>query len=139
MKGISDFVAFLIILVIIVVILIPLAFYLLNPYYQSQSCSTQNPQIINDGIITITYTSSDNGGILNVSYTAIEPEVLHIYNYSNGIWVNAKYSPFEPCKHFSHCIIYKLCGYAQEVNVELNIAGKIYYVTVSYGSTAKVT
>jgi predicted PurR-regulated permease PerM len=136
MKGISDFVAFLIILVIIVGIILPLGLFLLNPYYQSQQSESQNPQIINNGLITITYVSNNKGGIVNITYSTVEPEVIEIYNYSNGIWVKANYSFLSSCKN---SLIYKVCGYAPEIDVELNIAGRIYYATVSYGSTAKVT
>jgi len=135
LKGISDFIGFLIILLIIVVVIIPILLYASDLYYTTYVPPSPNQEEINDRFVNITYVENKGSGYLYILWNSEtpSPSVLNIYNYSNGEWILI--NPSE--KQVSNGMCYST-GYSPEIEVELSYLNQIYYVYLEYNTSALV-
>ncbi len=131
MKGISDFIGFLIILLVIVVVMLPLLLYASNLSYANYVSPTPNQEEINSQFINITYEEKNDNGILYIKYPSDSPSpiVVNIYNYSNGEWIT---------DHYTHSGNEYCLGNSPIIEVEISYINQIYYVYLEYNTSALV-
>lgn len=132
MRGLSDFLAFLVILIIIVVVLIPLTIYVLNP--PNLTSPQSNQELYNAQFINITYVISQGTGYLYLSYPSSlsQPQIINVYNYSNGVWVAIQYSQVSVSQSGQTItIIYQIQGYPpRTLMVQISYAGQTNFIVL---------
>lgn len=132
MKGISDLIAFFIILIMVIVILLPLLFTVMVNYSQSLS-QTQNVNPSVSEEVELNYTKT---GYVNVIYPIgfQQPQILYVYNYTKGVWIPINYTIVgQKTTQTSNVLTIEINGYAPQIVVEIYI-NQTYYVYLSYGS-----